>query len=345
MTWVRKDDAAPLHPKFLRLSDGAYRMWDHGLAFCNRATTDGVIAKDLVPTLNHHGRWSPSEVDAFVVELVSFRAPHTHGLWIDDGDCYRVHDYDHHQAEAMGDRVTRKREVDRERKRVERERKDSVRNPSGVTLGIHPDSARSRTGIQPVSLVPSRPVPSENTACSPEHTDDAPEPVRPSPAERMETELATSSADSKLMDSLAAAFDRSWHSVTGRRIGVRARYERDRTRDLLEWARSVDPVDPVAVVDRAARSAASDPSCSGAGSPWAWFCAKPGKYLEPILAAVAVSPACSVVAGIEERLRVAREHRRAVAGTEGVADAKAAEESILAELRRANANATARGAA
>lgn len=117
MTWVRTEDSMPLHWKVLRLSDGAYRLWSNALHFANRAVTDGKIFKDLVPSLNHHGRWSPKQLAGFVEELSG-------GLWIDRGDHFEIHDYAHHQAEALKDRVERKRELDRERQRKKREREE-----------------------------------------------------------------------------------------------------------------------------------------------------------------------------------------------------------------------------
>jgi hypothetical protein len=159
MTWVRTEDTMPLHPKVLLLSDGAYRLWSNALHFSNRAVTNGVIQKALIPTLNHHGRWSQKQIDSFVSELVP-------GLWIDRGDHFEIHDYEHHQAEAMKERVERKKEYEREKKRAQRAIKDRKRSnvPTGVPTGQpqgHPTGLPK--GIPPVSpgasSVPTRPDP------------------------------------------------------------------------------------------------------------------------------------------------------------------------------------------
>lgn len=114
-----------MHPKFLRLSDGAYRLWDHGLHFANRATTDGFVEKDLIATLNHHGRWTAKQLQTFAGELVAV------GLWVDDGDRWKIHDYEKHQAEALKDRVEERRAYERQKKASQRSRRtDSSMNPS-----------------------------------------------------------------------------------------------------------------------------------------------------------------------------------------------------------------------
>lgn len=48
MTWVRVEDTAPDHPKFIRAGVAAYGWWVAALAYCNRYLTDGFIpTKDL----------------------------------------------------------------------------------------------------------------------------------------------------------------------------------------------------------------------------------------------------------------------------------------------------------
>lgn len=157
---------------------------------------------------------------------------------------------------------------------------------------------------------------------------------RPTP---MESFLASSTqppSDARLADSLVAAFDRSWKSVHRKTLGVTPKRERQRTADLLAWARDTDPSDPVGVVERAALGAANDSECVKAGNPWAWFCAKPGKYLDvPASENVGTDEG----ARINERVRVTRANAHALAGLDGVREARAAHESALADLRAYNA--------
>ena len=164
MTWVRTDDSMPLHPKLLKLSDGAFRLWCNALHFANRGVTNGKIDKALVPSLNHHGLWSPKQLAGFVAELVG-------GLWVDAADHYLIHDYAHHQAEAMSDRVERKRAIDREKQRQKRLRDDEK---AMVSLGMSPGDIPTETKRQErrsptESSVPTRPDPTrpeKNTSCS-----------------------------------------------------------------------------------------------------------------------------------------------------------------------------------
>ena len=151
MTWVRTEDAMPLHPKILVLSDGAFRLWSNGLHHANRAVTDGRINKALVASLNHHGRWTPKQLAGFVSELVP-------GLWIDGGDHYQIHDYAKHQAEALKGRVERKRELDREKQKQKRQRDEEKLR---VSLGMSPgDKAGDEVPVsRRETSVPSRPVP------------------------------------------------------------------------------------------------------------------------------------------------------------------------------------------
>lgn len=43
MPWVRIDENAMDHPKIGGLSDGAFRLWVQGLAYCQKYLTDGVV--------------------------------------------------------------------------------------------------------------------------------------------------------------------------------------------------------------------------------------------------------------------------------------------------------------
>ena len=152
MTWVRLDDAAPLHPKVLRLSDSAFRFWVNCIAFANRGVTNGLVDKGLVPSLNHHGKWSQKTLKSVISELVSA------GLLLDRGGHFEIHDYAHFQAEAMKERVERKREFDRIR---QRNRRDSQRESRGVSQrDTACESQRDPT-------VPSRPVPSNVNSSPP----------------------------------------------------------------------------------------------------------------------------------------------------------------------------------
>lgn len=91
MGWVYLDDSFPEHAKIIAAGGDAVLLWVYGLAYCNRRLTEGRIPKAYVPQLTD--RRKPLELAAKLVKV---------GLWLEDGDHYRVHDYDkwNHSATA-----------------------------------------------------------------------------------------------------------------------------------------------------------------------------------------------------------------------------------------------------
>lgn len=83
MAWVRLDDLAPEHPKFVAVGPLGLALFVAGLAFCNRQLTDGAIPAAIVPRLQ-----AIDDAIAVADSLV------TAGLWkrAAGGD-YTVHDY------------------------------------------------------------------------------------------------------------------------------------------------------------------------------------------------------------------------------------------------------------
>jgi len=126
MGWFRFDDKAIDHPKFLALSDGAFRLWIEGGTYCNRHLTDGLILRSALNGFRYSTR---KRID----ELVAQR------LWEADGDSFRLHDY--HQWNDSKEEVLAKKEASLARlhkhrvKRVSEPVSNALRNahsPSGV---------------------------------------------------------------------------------------------------------------------------------------------------------------------------------------------------------------------
>lgn len=83
MPFIRLSDNYIDHPKFIVLSDRAFRLWHEGMAYCRKHQTDG-----LIPSLALQG-FRYAKRDA-IKELTVIDAP----LWETvDGFGYRVHDY------------------------------------------------------------------------------------------------------------------------------------------------------------------------------------------------------------------------------------------------------------
>jgi hypothetical protein len=90
MAWVRTDDSAPEHPKFIGLDDAEVALWWRALSYCNRNMTDGRVPAGALRTLSRARR--PALVAEGLVAV---------GLWerTDDGS-YQFHDYLDYQPSA-----------------------------------------------------------------------------------------------------------------------------------------------------------------------------------------------------------------------------------------------------
>ena len=118
MTWVRLDDATPLHPKLLRAGAEAAWLWVAGLAYANRHVTDGAIPVEALPALYPGDEWPRAKLLKLAAKLVEVR------LWVaSEGGGWRIHDYGEYQAEAMRDAVSERREWEKTRKREQRARR------------------------------------------------------------------------------------------------------------------------------------------------------------------------------------------------------------------------------
>lgn len=132
MTWVKLDDRFTENAKFEKAGPLAGWLYVAGLCFCAGNLTDGLIpkarAKILTPVPN---------VTKQIRALVDA------GLWIDEGDHYRVHDYLDFQPSR------RSVEADREkaRRRMEKFRRSSgEQTPNEREKFADPDpSPTSRT--------------------------------------------------------------------------------------------------------------------------------------------------------------------------------------------------------
>ena len=114
MPWVRLDENAMEHPKIGGLSDGAFRLWVQGLAYCQKFLTDGWIASVALRGLR---AYSAKRTMALVDS----------GLWHTGTDGVQVHDYlDWNESK---ERVLEQRRCSRERMANMRRTSREVRNP------------------------------------------------------------------------------------------------------------------------------------------------------------------------------------------------------------------------
>ena len=133
MTWVRIDDAAPLHPKLIDAGPEAAWLWTCGLAFCNRAHTDGLISRRHLAAL-YPGAWGAEKLARLAAKLVEVR------LWEAAEGGFKVHDYEQFQAEATREAVSIRREYERTRKQAQRKNRLNPAAPSKDSPGSVPDN-------------------------------------------------------------------------------------------------------------------------------------------------------------------------------------------------------------
>src|SRR5690606_30230650 len=82
VAWVYLDDQFPDHPKVALAGGDAGCLFICALAYAKRHATEGVIPTAQVPRLSD--RKAPTKLARRLVEV---------GLWEEDGDTYRIHDY------------------------------------------------------------------------------------------------------------------------------------------------------------------------------------------------------------------------------------------------------------
>jgi hypothetical protein len=114
VAWIRLDDNYIYHAKFTKLSDGAFRLWHEGIAYCRKMLSDGRISKDAICNFRYATDKRIAEL-LKPLELVDDSAP----LWkvIDGG--YEVHDYlvwNRSKAQELKDRDDAKERASKSRR-------------------------------------------------------------------------------------------------------------------------------------------------------------------------------------------------------------------------------------
>ena len=87
MPWMRIDENALDHPKFVALSANAWRLWCEGTAYCQKHLTDGLIGAAVLRKFRYYSA-------ASLRQLVTSLVPGKDACWHEDVNgniC--VHDY------------------------------------------------------------------------------------------------------------------------------------------------------------------------------------------------------------------------------------------------------------
>jgi hypothetical protein len=147
---VYLDESIAHHPKFVRAGPAAFGLFVAGLCYCGRYRTHGLIPKVAVPfLLPGVGRRRALEL----AERLAANGPPP--SWIDEGDGFRVHDYEVFQVSCEVEREQPMRSGNAERQRRFRQRsaargegrQEATGDPRAAatgdaTLGATPSVAR-----------------------------------------------------------------------------------------------------------------------------------------------------------------------------------------------------------
>lgn len=174
MTWANVDDLFPEHPKVLAAGGDAAWLYVCGLCFVNRNLTEGRIPKAVVPRLSD--RKSPTKLARRLVDV---------GLWHEDGDAYRIHDWEKYNEGADAVKARKEQARNAARARWSGKPKRSFGNadhhapPPDEQCDEHADSMPGAHA----GAMPSHSSPTEYRSSSSHHG------VSPTPAEEEEADF------------------------------------------------------------------------------------------------------------------------------------------------------------
>lgn len=158
MTWFKIDDGFWSHPKTMALSAEAVALWVRAGAYSCQHLTDGHILSRVTPLLD------PSEDrEEHAAELVAA------GLWDEDPEGYRFHDWDEYQESS---------EAVKKRRDQWKQRQQRARSKGDVTPHVTRDSrrdSRMESRSESLSPVPSRPTHSSSKSEAPKRVEQLPD--------------------------------------------------------------------------------------------------------------------------------------------------------------------------
>jgi hypothetical protein len=169
MAWMRLEVSYIDHPKFLVLSDGAFRLWHEGKSYCEKHLTDGLIPVAAVKSFRHFN-------ERRAAELSTAPKGYDWPLWEPHDIGIKMHDFlDHNDSreKALGRMARKKAENEtkrsnqqayRDRQKAERGR--SVPESLPVTLsersGNENRTVPDRTATTPTSSPSPSPTPTSH---------------------------------------------------------------------------------------------------------------------------------------------------------------------------------------
>lgn len=112
MSWAKVDDKFFAHPKVQAVSFGARGLWVTALSWVAAMETDGHVTRNALRCVT--GNQTREEIEAWTRELVRY------GLWVEDDDGYRFHDYLRFNPSSK--QLKHKRKINSTRQRIFRSR-------------------------------------------------------------------------------------------------------------------------------------------------------------------------------------------------------------------------------
>lgn len=167
MAWMRLEVSYIDHPKFLALTDGAFRLWHEGKSYCEKHLTDGMMPLVAVTGFRHFTERRSTELQTAIPGFLA-------ALWEQCAVGLRMHDYlDHNDARdvALKRIAGKKEENDRKRQNQAafRARKKSERNRENAqtVTGNEPIVSDRFVGDRTETTTTTTPSPSSSPSPSP----------------------------------------------------------------------------------------------------------------------------------------------------------------------------------
>lgn len=153
MTWFFVDDAWHCHPKVIAAGNAAAGLWARCGSYCSQQNLEGRIPKLLARAYG-----TRAEINRLVAV----------GLWIDDGDCYVMHDWtDYNQSrQAAMERRSKRAEAGRLGGLRSGETRRSKPPPTGEALAQPETKQMLEANVNPVQSSPVQPQSSSSSTGS-----------------------------------------------------------------------------------------------------------------------------------------------------------------------------------
>ena len=171
MSWAKFSDSTPHSLKLRRAGTDASMLWFSAVCWCNEHLTDGAIPRDLIVDV-----WRPLG-EAFDYETAVAKCVE-HGLILDHGDEYEIHDFLEFNMSA--NEVKKRRKSAAKRASKSRKARASAQKETGNGQGQRAAHVQRTSRVSHSARAlpdnhacapPSRPVPSRsrpvrtNTGC------------------------------------------------------------------------------------------------------------------------------------------------------------------------------------